>query len=54
MADGANEATEVIRFTQELEFDNAMARIIFFDDLKTLIFRVESWNSKFNFGSLQT
>ena len=28
MADGANEAAEVIRFTQELKFDNLMARII--------------------------
>ena len=26
----------------------------YFDVLKTLIFWVESWNSKFNFGSLQT
>ena len=30
MADGANEATEVITFTYELEFDNIMARIILF------------------------
>ena len=30
MADGANEAIEVIRFTQELEFNNLMARIILF------------------------
>ena len=52
MADGANEAIEVIRFTQELEFDNVMAS--YFDVLKTLISWVESWNSKFNFGSLQT
>ena len=30
MADGANEATEVVRFTLELVFDNLMARIILF------------------------
>ena len=30
MADGANEATEVVRFTQELEFNNLMAIIILF------------------------
>ena len=27
MAEGANKATEVVRFTQELEFNNLMARI---------------------------
>ena len=30
IADGANETTEVIRFTKELEFNNLMARIILF------------------------
>ena len=28
MADGANQATEVIRFTQKLEFNNLIARIL--------------------------
>ena len=30
IADGANETTEVIRFSKELEFNNLMARIILF------------------------
>ena len=30
MADVANEATEVIKFTYKLEFDSEMARIILF------------------------
>jgi hypothetical protein len=30
MADGANEATEVVRFIHELEFNNSMAGIILF------------------------
>ena len=42
MADGANEATEVVKFTQELEFNNLMATSSYFDVLKTQIFGVES------------
>ena len=36
MADGANEATEVVRFTYEFEFNNLMAGI--------MEFKVQFWH----------
>ena len=60
MADGVNEATEVVRFAQELEFNNLIARIIKFkllsesDDLSGLISSIshDDLNSLDDFNSL--
>ena len=38
LPDGANEATEVVRFTYELEFNNQMARNILFCCFEDMIF----------------